>query len=406
MSKQVEAIRPENKELAEKIIKQMKAGVGRWEMPWHKGIVEAVNALTGRVYTGYNATILWQESISRNYTSNKWATLKQWRKFKGMVRRGAKGVALYKPLIRTQYYKDGTTKDIVYAYRRYHVFNYADINNVNFEHPDLFFDTNNESFEFNELAELIASKSGAVIRHDDSGACYYPKTDHIGMPPIGSFIATKAANASENYYATLLHELIHWTKKIGRSPREQMFDDSRKDYAFEELVAELGASILSTRVHGLVYPREDHAAYLKSWLSFLEDDFECFYKALHLAQKASDWLCDKAGLEANRDGWHLEDSDEGDDGEIVAVVDHPASSEATYNPVSFQPPEGSIKAAKYYHHWTVGSFNWLVRTDITCASCSYEYSVVLELDTKWSSCSRCSVYNCFESVNDLYPTKV
>lgn len=32
----------------------------------------------------------------------------------------------------------------------------------------------------------------------------------------------------------------------------------------EELVAELGTSILSTRVHGLVCPREDHAAYLKS----------------------------------------------------------------------------------------------------------------------------------------------
>src|SRR5690554_4519903 len=119
MHKQTEAIRPENKELAEQIIEQMKAGAGRWEMPWHKGIVEAVNAFSGRVFTGYNAAVLWQASIVRNYTSNQWATLKQWRKFKGMVRRGAKGVALYRPLIRTQRYKDGTTKDFVYAYKRY-----------------------------------------------------------------------------------------------------------------------------------------------------------------------------------------------------------------------------------------------------------------------------------------------
>lgn len=47
MNKQVEAVRPENEELAEKIISQMKAGVDRWEMPWHKGIVEAINVLTG-----------------------------------------------------------------------------------------------------------------------------------------------------------------------------------------------------------------------------------------------------------------------------------------------------------------------------------------------------------------------
>lgn len=406
MSKQVGAIRPENAELAEKIIGQMKAGADRWEMPWHKGINEAVNALTGRVFTGYNATILWQQGLARNYTSNKWATLKQWRKFKGMVRAGAKSVTIYQPLIRKQHDKYGGIKEIVYAYKRYHVFNYDEINNVNFEHPDLFSSANSNPFEFNETAELIASKSKAIIKHGNIDAFYSPSLDYIGMPHQRNFFATEIASASENYYSTLLHELIHWTKQIGRSPREYNFYDQEKDYAFEELVAELGASILITRVDGLVCPRRDHAAYLKSWLSILEEDFEQFYKAMYLAQKASDWLCDQAGLDVNRYGWYVEGANQClEDDEVVTVVDQPELAASVRKPAYSKPPKKDyVTAVKYYHHWSVGSFNWLVRTDITCAKCSYEYSVVIKLNERSSSCPSCSVYNCFGSVNDLYFT--
>lgn len=74
-------------------------------------------------------------------------------------------------------------------------------------------------------------------------------------------------------------------------------------------------------------------------------------------------------MEANRDGWHLEYSDEGDDGEIVSVVDHPASSEAANNPVSFQSPEGSIKATKYCLRWqrcfllSAGQIHYAIASD-------------------------------------------
>lgn len=397
---QNEAIRPENKELAKLIIGQIKAGVDEWQMPWHKGIVEAVNALTGRVYTGYNATILWQQAISRGYSSNQWATLKQWRKFKGMVRRGARGVALFQPLKRAQRNSDGTIENFIYAYKRYHVFNYDDVNNVNFDHPDMFSAPHIKTFVFNETAELIAKRSEAIIKHGGTNAFYSPSTDHIGMPSIQSFFTTKIASASENYYSTLLHELIHWTKKSNRAQRGSFFVDTRKDYAFEELVAELGASILTTRIDGLVCPREDHAAYLQYWLSILEDDFEYFYKALLLAQKAADWLCTKAQLGVNRYGWHLDDDD--DDDKIVAAIDTFLPEDTVLRPFSLLPPSPFASASKFHHNWTVGNFNWLVRSRIHCAGCAHVYSVVLELDANWSSCPRCYVYNCFESVNDMF----
>lgn len=297
-----EAIRPENLQLAEDIINQIKAGVANWEMPWHQGIQEAMNPVTHQLYTGYNATVLWQAARQRNFKSNQWATLRQWRKIKGMVRRGAKGVALYRPLTHKKMV-EGKIREYIYAYKRYHVFNDEEINNVNLAHPSLFDDIKPDSLQFIAISEHVADSSGAIIKHGETKAYYSPAFDFIGMPEFHSFFPTNFANRSENYYATLMHELIHWTKGIGRTPRQDNFNEHQFDYAHEELVAELGASILCTRLNGLVAPREDHAAYIQSWLAVLENDFEYFYQAMQLAQKAADWLCNKAGLQLELDGY-------------------------------------------------------------------------------------------------------
>ena len=43
-------------------------------------------------------------------------------------------------------------------------------------------------------------------------------------------------------------------------------------YAREELVAELGAAFLCADLHLTPEPREDHAAYLGSWLKVLKEE--------------------------------------------------------------------------------------------------------------------------------------
>lgn len=53
-----------------------------------------------------------------------------------------------------------------------------------------------------------------------SRANYCPVEDAIYMPSINSFKSTTTATASENYYSIILHELVHWTIKEERSPRE------------------------------------------------------------------------------------------------------------------------------------------------------------------------------------------
>src|SRR3546814_6851274 len=46
-----------------------------------------------------------------------------------------------------------------------------------------------------------------------------------------------------------------------------------------------------------LHVREDHAAYLASWLQALRNDKRCIFTAARLAQDASDWLLSRMAVE-------------------------------------------------------------------------------------------------------------
>ncbi len=56
-----------------------------------------------------------------------------------------------------------------------------------------------------EASEIIFRNSGAVVRIGGDRAFYSPSTDHIQLPPDFAF------NGPEEFAATALHELAHWT---------------------------------------------------------------------------------------------------------------------------------------------------------------------------------------------------
>jgi antirestriction protein ArdC len=85
----------------------------------------------------------------------------------------------------------------------------------------------------------------------------------------------------KNYYATLAHEMTHWTRyklqlqtvqkirralRVARGASTVTSGASDKGYAMEELVAELGAAFLSADLDLTPEVREDHASYLGHWL--------------------------------------------------------------------------------------------------------------------------------------------
>ena len=58
----------------------------------------------------------------------------------------------------------------------------------------------------------------------------------------------------------------------------------------EELVAEIGAAFLCADLGLTPEPREDHAAYIGSWLKVLKNDKRAIFSAAGHAQKAVDFL--------------------------------------------------------------------------------------------------------------------
>ena len=109
--------------------------------------------------------------------------------------------------------------------------------------------------------------------------------------PCANASLRELSAALKAYYATLAHELTHWTKHEKRLARD--FGRKRwgdEGYAKEELVAELGAAFLCADLGLTPEPGTDHAAYIQSWLKVLKDDKRAIFTAASHAQKAADYL--------------------------------------------------------------------------------------------------------------------
>jgi antirestriction protein ArdC len=105
------------------------------------------------------------------------------------------------------------------------------------------------------------------------------------MPELQTF------RDGESCYATLAHETTHWTRHSSRLDRDlgrKRFADA--GYAMEELVAEIGAAFLCADLGITPEIRDDHAAYITSWLKVLKYDKRAIFTAASHAQKAADYL--------------------------------------------------------------------------------------------------------------------
>jgi antirestriction protein ArdC len=116
--------------------------------------------------------------------------------------------------------------------------------------------------------EAFVEAVGATVIHGQM-ACYRRKSDVIEMPRRDRFIGSGTSSPTESYYATLLHELTHWSGAAHRLNRTFGKRHGDEAYAMEELVAELGAAFLCAMLGITSEPRTDHAAYVASWLKVL-----------------------------------------------------------------------------------------------------------------------------------------
>lgn len=129
----------------------------------------------------------------------------------------------------------------------------------------------------------------AVLRHVGSEAYYEPVADRITMPPPELF------SGFDHYYATLGHELSHWTGHGSRLDRNLKNRFGSAAYAAEELIAELSSAILGAELGLPVTHLDNHASYIDHWLKLLRDDDRAILTAAARAEEASALLLKLGG---------------------------------------------------------------------------------------------------------------
>ncbi|MBV9990048.1 MAG: DUF1738 domain-containing protein [Alphaproteobacteria bacterium] len=278
------------------IVAAIEKGAGSCVMPWHGGVLPVtmpLNALTEMPYHGVNVVSLWAQAATKLYPSGYWASYEQWRKLGAQVRKGERGsvIIFYKKLDGEEEPEADEADAPRFVLRQSHVFNFAQVEG--WELPD----TGRRVSQVipNEQIAAFVEATNADVRHGGLKACYRRKDDYIAMPAPEMFRGTPTSSPTEAYYAVLLHELTHWTGAPHRLDRVKGKRFGDRDYAFEELVAELGAAFLCSAFRLVNETRPDHAAYIAHWLTMLSRDNRAIFAAAALAQQAVEYLRTIAG---------------------------------------------------------------------------------------------------------------
>lgn len=275
-----------------RIVAMLEAGTRPWSQPWAAGQGPARGRplrSCGTPYRGVNTLNLWAAGMSRGFSSPYWLTFKGALDLGGNVKKGAKSErAFYVGTItKTDERDDEDVERIIPFMKSFCVFNADECENL----PAKFYATQPAAIaglsEADRLAqaEAFAAGTGARIDHGGHRAFYMPSEDRVQMPDFAAF------SEAAGYYSVLLHELTHWTGAPARLDRLRPGARyGNPEYAFEELVAELGAAFLCADLAITNSPREDHAAYIGGWLKALKSDERAIFAAAALAEKAAAFL--------------------------------------------------------------------------------------------------------------------
>ena len=273
-------------EVTDRIIDQLKAGVCPWKQPWTGGTgsnLMPVNHVTGRAYSGVNVLLLWIRTQDAGYGNNRWLTYKQAQEAGGHIRKGEKGTRVVFVSTFERETQDGPER--VPFLKAFTVFNVAQCEGLSLSADEPREPVNQH--ERDEDAEGFIRTTGAVINHGEGRAYYRQSTDSIMIPDFETFTSASA------YYATVFHEIGHWTGAPFRLDRQfgKRFGDDA--YAAEELVAELTSAFCCAEL-GIQNTAGADAAYIAHWLKFLTHHSTAILTAASKASKALEYLRGKA----------------------------------------------------------------------------------------------------------------
>lgn len=275
--------------VTDKIIAQMETGVIPWKKGW-KAISGSYNAKSKRFYSFINQMILWTKP-------GAYASFKQWNELGCKVKKGAKAEFIMewfsKEITYTAKNKDGEEEEVKYRKwypRMYPVFHSSQVEGWTEPEAEEIkaADPIREAEELIEAYKTFSGIKSIITDKESSKAFYSPVSDYIQVPKKEQF-----SDIAE-YYSTLFHEMTHSTGHSSRLDRglDKMPAAFGTDtYSKEELVAELGAAMIMTRLE-IDTPETftNSAAYLQGWLKALKNDKSLLISAASYAEAATRYI--------------------------------------------------------------------------------------------------------------------
>lgn len=291
-------------QVTEAIIAKLEEGLVPWHRPWAvsaDGHLQMPTSMsTKKPYRGVNVFLL----AMQGYTSPWWGTYKQITERGGQVRKGEHGTqivfwrkfevldgrALKQGEYRNLNAEDRKRVQLRFSLKTFTVFNAEQADGLESLVPAPIEDLPGE-FKVIDECDYIAmgylrSEGAPRVEHRGSRACYSPSADKVTMPPRKSF------DGETDYYATLFHELTHSTGHSTRLDRKEAFGNGfgTEKYSKEELVAEMGAAMLSAVAGISDSVLDNSASYVQGWLKAIKGDSKLVVQAAAQAQKAADLI--------------------------------------------------------------------------------------------------------------------
>lgn len=271
--------------ITQEIIARLESGTKPWIKPWRGVPVSRPLRACGIPYRGMNVFWLWMVADLCGYASPFWMTYNQAKELGAQVRKGEKStIAIFYKSYTKEVEAPDTgekTDESRRVLKAYPVFNADQVEGL----PERFHPA--ATLEVVELegrqAELDSffARIPAVLRHQGDEAYYEPVADRVTMPPAYLF------SGFDHYYATLAHELSHWTGHASRLDRDLKNRFGSAAYAAEELIAELSSAMLGAELGLPVTHLDSHASYIEHWLKLLKQDDRAILTAAAKAEEAS-----------------------------------------------------------------------------------------------------------------------
>ncbi len=282
-----------NSELAKKFIEFLENGLvdGEWTKPWifASGFPQRFNEKEKKwdSYSGVNAFFLMIEEMYKEYNSHYWLTYKQWVAKGRRVNKGEKGTYIYRP----NFFKDKDDPEIVRirGFSAYAVFNFDQTsledeeNGFVPEPPKASDKTVSDKAGDKFLSKIRESAPWKIIDQVGDRAYYVPAQHTVYVPPIEQFTDAR-------YYGTVFHECAHATGHKSLMDRKFGTSMAEKNYALEELVAELTAAFVGANVGIESFPENDHLKYIGHWINAIKGNPGILNETFKIANRAAEGL--------------------------------------------------------------------------------------------------------------------